>query len=299
MIKSFDEIFTRIQNSDLKKMAVVAAADEHTIEAVIKAHDEKIASAILIGDSEKIQELLEQKNAKGFEIIDAKDDREAAKIAVELANKGEADFIMKGGTDTKVVLKAVLNDNPISGNTTMSHIGALLLPTYHKLLFITDGGMIPYPDFDDKRAILENVLELLRSIGYERPKIACLAAVEKMNPKLKETVDGAKLKEMAEEGKFGECVVEGPISFDLIYNKEASELKGYESEVAGDADVILAPDMVCGNTLAKALNLAGKGVFCGIIYGALYPIVLTSRSMSAEEKFNSIAMAALVGRKQI
>ena len=298
MIKNFDEILNRLKVSDKPKtMAVVAAHDEHTIEAALNAQKRGIAVPILIGDKKKITRILENEFNKP-EIIDEPDDEKACAIGVRLANKGEAQFVMKGNTDTKVILKALLNDNPIKERENVfTHISAISMPTYHKLLYITDGGMIPYPTLEDKIKILKNASNFLYSLGYEEPKVAVLAAVEKYNPKLREVVEGVKLKEMAKKGEFGKCIVEAPISFDLIYQKEAAVIKKFESPVAGDADVILTPDMCCGNILAKSLSIAGGGIFSGIIYGALYPIVLTSRSMSAEEKFSSIALAALVKRR--
>lgn len=295
MIKNYDEIIERVKNNR-KTMAVVEAGDSHTLQAVIMAYEKGLITPLLIGDASKIKEHLKDYDHQ-FQIIDSIDPEESAKIGVALTNDGSCDFLMKGFIDTKVLLKAILNDNPLKEKTHLTHIAALSMPSYHKLLFLTDGGIIPYPSLEDKEYILRNVLELLRSIDYERPKVAMLSVVEKYNPKMKEVVDGVALKEKALKGEFGECVVEAPISFDLIYQKEAAEIKGYKSEVAGDADVILAPDMCLGNTLAKSLSIVGGGIFSGLVYGALYPVVLTSRSMSSEEKFYSIALSSLVRRR--
>jgi len=221
---------------------------------------------------------------------------EAARLAVELVKNGTVDFIIKGCLDTSVLLKAVVNrEEGLGTGRLMSHIAFNEVRTYHKLLITTDGGMNLYPDVNQKQQIIENAVEVLKKLGYDKPKVACLAAVEKVNPKMPETVDAMELKKRNQEGVLKDCVVEGPISFDLAFDKNAAMHKNYESPVAGDADVLLVPNIAVGNVLGKSLVHAAGGRMAGLVVGARCPIIITSRSSTAEEKFLSTALASLIG----
>ena len=250
--------------------------------------------AILVGDEGKIRELLKDLNATGeYEIANEPDSSKAAYKAVELVRENKADFLMKGKIDTAGILKAVVDkERGLGQGRLMSHVAIVEVPTYHKLLVATDGGMVMYPTLDQKKEIINNAVETLLKLGYERPKVGVLAAVEKVNPKMPETVDGDKLKEMNINGEIKNCIVEGPISYDLAIYEEAAKIKGYESQVAGDVDVLVVPDITTGNVLGKALIYSAKGKMAGIVVGAKVPIILTSRGSSAEEKFLSLALAA-------
>lgn len=296
VLTNFEQLISRVKALPVKKKCAVVAADEHTIQAALAADSEGLADPIFIGEADHIKSILAANNvSKSYRIIQSDDLPSAAMEGVELARNGEVDFILKGHIDTGILLKAVVNkEKGLGTGKLMTHFVFNEVPTYHKLLVTTDGGMVLYPDVDEKQAILENAVGVLHKLGYENPKVACLAAVEKVNPKMPETLDAKELKKRNLQGKIKGCTVEGPISFDLAYNHEAAEIKGYSSPVAGDADILLVPNLSAGNILGKSLVYAAGGRMAGFIVGAKCPIVLTSRSSSAEEKFLSIALSALV-----
>ena len=169
-------------------------------------------------------------------------------------------------------------------------------PYYHKLFAVTDVGLMMYPSLEQKKIIIENAVGIFNALGETLPKVGVLAAVEKVNPKMPETVDAAKLKEMNMDGTLSGCIVEGPISYDLCMDCEAAAIKEYTSPVAGDPDILLVPNIVSGNLVAKCLTCSGAAKTCGIVSGAKVPIILTSRSAPAEDKYRSIVLSAVVGR---
>lgn len=292
-MKSFDALLQGLEKAEKKVLAVVAA-DEHAIEAAIEGEKKNLVDAIFIGNEQEIKDILEKLGEKEeHEIIHAETLEEAAKKGVRLVGEGRAHMILKGHIDTAILLRAVLNkEYGIPQADVLSHIAVIDSPTYHKLFIVTDGGMIPYPTLEQKKAICEAAVDAMHKLGVEEPKVACLAAVEKPSEKLKETMDAKALKDMNESGELKGCIIEGPISFDLAYDPEAAALKDYKSPVAGDADIFLVPDFVCGNLLAKSFTYAAKAKMAGLILGAKAPILLTSRSSTAEEKFLSLALAA-------
>ncbi|WP_432663128.1 bifunctional enoyl-CoA hydratase/phosphate acetyltransferase [Wukongibacter baidiensis] len=294
--KSFDELIEKVQNLEsIKKVAVVVAEDEHTLEAVFKAKEDKIVEPILIGCKEKIKEVLAKLNESLDEesIIDAADDREAAVKAVELVNSDKVDFIMKGKIQTADLLKAVVDkEKGLQTGRIMSHVVIHEIPTYHKLLAVTDGGMMMYPNVAQKKEIIENAVDTYRAMGYESPKVAVLTAVEKVNPKMPETIDADELKQMNINGEIKDCIVEGPISYDLTMSKESAKIKGFESEVTGDADILIVPNITAGNILGKSLVYTANAKMAGFIVGAKVPIVLTSRGSTSEEKYLSLVLSA-------
>ncbi|MCF6465140.1 bifunctional enoyl-CoA hydratase/phosphate acetyltransferase [Clostridium sp. Cult2] len=296
VINNFNQLIKKVSNFEkTRKVAVVVAEDEHTLEAVFKANEERIVDPILIGNKEKIKEILDRKNyilSDEF-IIDVENDRAAAYKAVELVNMKKADFIMKGKIQTSDLLKAVVDkEKGIRTDRLMSHFAILEIPTYHKLLVITDGGMVMYPSIEEKKQIIQNAVDIMLSLGYKEPKIGVLTAVEKVNPKMPETVDAAELKKMNENGEIKNCIVEGPISYDLSMNKESAETKGFHSPVVGDVDILLTSNITAGNTLAKSLIYSGNSKMAGFIVGAKVPVVLTSRGSSTEEKYLSLVLSA-------
>lgn len=295
VIKNFDELIRKVANyKEKKKVAVVAAHDEHTLEAVFKAKEDGVVEPILIGRKDKIKEILDKHNFTLSDefIIDIEDESQAAYKAVELVNENKANSIMKGKIQTADLLKAVVDkERGIRTGRLMTHFAVLEVPTYHKLLAITDGGMVMYPTLEQKKGIIQNAVDVLLSLGYEKPKVAVLAAVEKVNPKMPETVDAAELKKMAESGELTNCIVEGPISYDIAMSKESAEIKGFDSPVVEDVDILIPPNIATGNILAKALIYSGNAKMAGIIVGAKVPIILTSRGSSSEEKYLSIVLA--------
>ncbi len=292
-MKSFDELIRKVEQAERKTVAVIAA-DEHSIEAALEGQKRGLVHPVFTGDRDSIERTLKALGAEGdYEILDAENLEEAAEKGVRLVSEGGAQMILKGAIDTPILLRAVLNKEwGLGTGNILSHIALMEVPTYHKLFIITDGGMIPYPDLEKKKIILESAVKAMHSLGVASPKVACLAAVEKASEKLPETMDAKALKEMNEQDEIQGCVVEGPISFDLAFDKDAAGLKHYVSPVAGDADIFLVPDFVVGNILSKSMIYAGKAKMAGMVVGAKVPILLTSRASSAEEKFLSLALAA-------
>ena len=296
VIKNFDELIKKVQSFEgKKKVAVAAAHDEHALEAVFHAVENNIIEPVLIGDKEKIKQIAAKlgKAVSDDSIIETADDNEAAAKAVELARNGQVDFIMKGKLQTADLLRAVVDkEKGLRTGKVMSHVSIQEVPTYHKLIITTDGGMMMYPDLEQKKKIIENAVGVLHSLGYENPKVGVLAAVETVNPKMPESVDGGKLKEMNQNGEITGCIVEGPISYDLAMNKESAEIKGYSSPVAGDPDILIVPNITAGNILGKCLVYSAGAKMAGFIVGAKVPIVLTSRGSSSEEKYLSLVISA-------
>lgn len=293
----FDDLVQKVKEDPRKrKLVAVAANDRHCIEAVIAARDGGLIVPVLIGDAVKMNEILAELGTTVEEMYDIADVNEAAAFAVKLVNEGRGDIILKGKLETKEVLRPVVNkETGLSDGNTMSFIAINEVPWYHKLIFITDGGMMPYPTLDQKKDEINNAVKAMRNMGYTNPKVAVLAAVEVVNPKMPETVDGDSLKQMNRTGEIPDCVVEGPISFDIALREESARVKGFVSEVAGDADLLVVPNIHCGNMLGKCMVESG-GKMVGLVLGAKAPILLTSRAASAEEKYLSIALAAFAAK---
>ena len=293
---SFEELIKKVKGyPERKRLAVAVAEDNHTLEAVINAREEGIISPILVGNKEKIKEVLEEMGEEVplEDIYDAENDEEACTLAVSLVREGKADFLMKGKVDTKVILKAVVNKETGLGlGRTMSHFTMFQVPTYHKILIAVDGGMVTYPTLEQKKDIITNTVNTLLDMGYTCPKVGVLACVEKVNPKMPETVEADELRQKNDRGEIENCIVEGPISYDCAIDKEIADFKGYESRIAGDVDVIVAPNIHAGNIMGKMLICTCKAKMAGFVVGAKCPVVLTSRGSSPEEKYLSIVVSA-------
>lgn len=280
-----------------KKLAVAAAADIHVLEAVSRAWEEKIIIPYLIGDKSEIVRRLNDLcvTLPSDAIIHEPDPVCAARKAVKLVREGEAEILMKGLINTSELLREVLNhETGLKHETIISHISINQIPTYHKLLIVTDAGIVIRPSLEEKAAIVRNAVNALRAVGYEKPKVAVLAALEKVNVKMPETVDAAALKEMNRKGELKGCCVEGPISLDLAIDAESAKIKGFDSPVVGDPDIVVVPDIACGNILNKSLRLLAGSKQVGMVMGAQVPIALTSRGASAESKYLSIAAASVM-----
>ncbi len=297
MIKSFKELADAAKAMEKKTvLAVVEAHDEHTLEAVMTAKKDGIIDAMLIGNEEKIREIITQEGADpaDYTIVPTSSIEESLKIGIDTIHSGKANVIMKGKMETGPFMKAIINkENDMMAGGRISLVGLFEHPTaYHKLLAVTDMGMNTYPDLEGKKDEINNAVKLLHALGIECPKVACLCAVEKLNPKMPETVDADALKKMNAAGEIPGCIVEGPISFDLAIKKESADLKGYESPVAGDADLLLVPDITCGNVLVKCMTEYAGATTAGAMLGAKCPLIITSRSAAASDKYYSIALAA-------
>ncbi|MBQ8831471.1 MAG: bifunctional enoyl-CoA hydratase/phosphate acetyltransferase [Oscillospiraceae bacterium] len=295
-IKSFKELAAAASAMPVKTVvAVVEAHDNHTLEAVIEAKKDGIIEGLLIGNEEKIKEILTANGADpaDYQIIGTNALEESLQVAVENINAGKATAIMKGKLETGQFMKAIVNkQNGLLSGGLLSLVGLYEHANYHKLLAVTDQGLNTYPDLNGKKNLIINAVGLLKKLGVEEPKVAVLAAVEKVNPKMPESVDGAELKKMNQEGEITGCIVEGPISFDLAVKQGAAAIKGYESPVAGDADILVVPDIAAGNILVKCMTDYAGAMTAGTILGAKVPVIVTSRSAEASDKYYSIALAA-------
>ncbi len=299
MYRNFDELISALQNDTTKRRcAVASAADKHTLEAVVKADLDGIIEPVLIGDEEKIITILREMGvrAEGFEIIHADSEEDSAQIACDLVNQGKASAIMKGLMETSTIMRAVLKkENNLRAGGLLSAVSLLEIPGYHKLLLTTDPGLNMYPDVDGKQQIIENAVALMRGLGVECPKVAVLAAVEVVNPKMQATVDAAELKRRNQAGEIKNCLVDGPLSFDIAMSEKAAKIKKLDSPVAGDPDIIVYPNIDVGNIAGKALVYSGGAKSAAIMVGARVPIINTSRSLSVDGKCRAIALAVACG----
>ncbi|WP_099188608.1 bifunctional enoyl-CoA hydratase/phosphate acetyltransferase [Tepidibacter mesophilus] len=298
MIKKLDQVISKVKSIQTMKLAVASAQDEEVLKAVFDARKKGIIEPILVGDTEKIKEIVKElnENIEGIELIEAKELKESAEIAVKLVSSKKADFVMKGLIDTSILLKEVLNkEYGLRTESLLSHVMVYELPSYHKLLILTDGGMNISPNLDQKYKIMNNAIQVGKSLELETVKGACIAAKEKVSDKMVATVDADQLSKM----EYGEgVIVEGPLAFDLAISKEAAKIKNFNSEVAGDADIMLVPTIEVGNGIGKALTYMADGKSAGIIMGAKAPVVLVSRADTHESKLYSIAIGALIANNK-
>ncbi len=302
MKQGFEEIVSKVKECGKKTVAVSVAQDSAVLEAVQEAKARGIADAILVGDEAKIREIAAGigMDLTGFEIIHEPDVIQASLKAVKLAHEGKADMYMKGLIDTKNFLKSVL-DKEVGLRTggVLSHVAVFEIPGIDRLLFLTDVAFMTYPTLEDKVHIINNTVPVCRACGVEMPKVAPLAAVEVVNPKMPVTVEAEELTRKCEAGEIPDCVVDGPLSLDLAIDPEAAKHKGATGrKIQGDADVLLFPDIHAGNQVYKAIVHMVPGVKNGcILTGTKVPVILTSRSDTFETKVNSIALAAVVAEE--
>jgi phosphate butyryltransferase len=296
--KNFDEVIhTAKMKKKRKSCAVVWVNSKQTVEAVLSAWRDGIIEPLLIGDVSRIQAAIEEigGHIEAMEIIPVQSPEEAAQKAVELVHCGRADTLMKGQLETSVLMHEVLNKkHGLRTEKIISIFGLYEIPTYHKLLGATDTGINVYPNLRQKKLIIENAVQALRGLGVPCPKVAVLAALEKVNPKMRETVEARALREMNERGEIKDCIVEGPISYDLALSEEGADVKGFKSPVMGDADLLMFPDLTSGNLTAKALVRSGGAKAGGCILGAKVPIMLPSRSSPVDEIYRSIVFTSAV-----
>ena len=298
MNKSFDDLLAKVSQVSRKKVSVACAHDSAVLEAVEDARVKGIADAILVGDKAKMEEIAKADGVdlSNFEVIDEPDNIAAAHKAVELVHNGKADMYMKGLIDTKSFLKSVL-DKEVGLRTekTLSHVCVFEIKGHDGLLFLSDVAFIPYPTLENKVAIIENTVDIAHACGIENPKVAPLAAVEVVNPKMPVTVEADELTKMNAEGKITGCIVDGPLSLDIAIDREAASHKGAnDRKIAGDADILLFPDIHAGNLVYKTLTHLCECKNGNIMTGTSAPVILTSRSDSKEVKVHSLALAAIV-----
>lgn len=300
-IKSFAQMLASLKNlQEQRTVAVVRAQDSHTLEAVLLARAEGLVTPVLLGDRQEIETILQalgQENVP-LEIIDLQDPLACAREAVKLVQEGKADCIMKGKIETGTIMKILVDkESGLRTGQLISLVAFLEIPAYHKVLAISDVGILMYPTLEQKKALIENAVGVFHALGVPSPKVAVMAAVEEVNPKMRETVEAATLKQWNQQGLLPGCIIEGPISYDLAVSSAAAQTKGYNSPVAGDVDLMVVPDIAAGNLLSKALVYSGGAKTAGIVAGSKVPLVITSRSATAEDKYMSLALAALVGRQ--
>jgi phosphate acetyltransferase len=292
----YEQLLVRCQALTPVATAVAHPSEETALEGALDAGAKGLITPILVGPEPKIREVA----AKGghdlgsVRIVDARHSHESAAKAVALVRQGEAEVLMKGSLHTDELLGAVVaRDTGLRTGRRISHVFIMDVPTYHKVLVITDAAINIAPTLEDKADICQNAIDLAISLGVERPKVAILAAVETVNSKMQPTLDAAALCKMAERGQIKGGILDGPLAFDNAISSEAARVKGIKSEVAGDPDILLAPDLEAGNILAKQLSFLANADSAGLVLGARVPIILTSRADSVRARIASCAVAML------
>lgn len=303
MLQNFEQLEKNMlaNKHSPQKVAVVKAASEHSLESIFELAKQDLLFPILIDQQSAINDLLQKMDIGNapYEIVHVTTDEEAAFKGVELVRQQQAKFMMKGNIQTSDLLKQVVNrETGIRKRDVLSHLALIEVPNYPRLIGVTDGGMLLSPNVDQKAAIIENALDVMKALDYQQPKFAVLSAAETLQPKLQASVDAAELTKRF-QSRVNECIVEGPISIDLSLNPEIATEKQYQGKIQGDADVLIASDIVAGNTLSKSMLLLAGGEMAGMIIGAQVPIILTSRSSSAEEKKYSLLLALQISRSMV
>ncbi len=300
MLKKLTELHDMARGHSRRKLVLAAAHDAHAMEAVINACKNNIVEGVFIGDEEKIRDIATQKgfDLNEFTIVNEPDNAKAAAIAVKMVRDKDADILMKGNLGTAVLLKAVLNkEYGLRTGEQISHLAVFELPTYHKLVALTDAAMNIAPEFGEKVSITRNAVIYLQQLGIKMPKVAMLSAVETVNPAMKSSMEASAIAKMSDRGQIKNCIIDGPLAFDNAVSKKSADLKGISSPVAGDADLLVADDIDAANGLYKAFIYFAQAKCAAVILGASAPIVLTSRADTDETKLNSIALAAAVQKQ--
>ena len=300
-MRNISDIIKFAKERGPKTVSVACCQDKDVLVAVENARKENIVNAILVGDIEKTKQIADEigMDLNNYELIDIKDLSEASLKAVELVSSGKAHMVMKGLVDTSIILKAVLNKEVgLRTGNVLSHVAVFDIEGYDRLFFLTDAAMNLAPDINGKKQIIENACELVRSLDIEEPKVALICAKEKVNPKMKDTVEAKELEDMYLRGEIKGCIVGGPFALDNAVSEEAAKHKGINHPVAGKADILVVPDIEAGNVLYKSITYFAKCENAGLIVGAKAPIILTSRADSDKTKLNSIALGVLAATKK-
>jgi len=295
VLKNLSDLKRIVEGGPRKKLVLAAAQDQHSLGAVVRAWKDNIIEPILIGDKEGIQNICASNNydIAGLRIIHEPDTEMSVEIAVKMVSSKQADILMKGKVGTSTLLKCVLNKEwGLRTGNLLSHFALFEVETYHKVIAVTDVAMNIAPNLKEKIAIVNNSVACLNRLGYSMPKVAVLGAVEMVNENMEATLDAALLSKMNQRDQIKNCIIDGPLAFDNAVSLESAQQKGIRSEVAGDTDLLLMPDIEVGNVLYKSLVFFAKAKVASIILGALVPIVLTSRSDSEQAKYDSILLSA-------
>lgn len=294
MIKTFDELEQLAIHRPSKKIALAMAEEADALTAVVSAAEKQIVEPILVGNEKNIHMVAERENLSisNFRIVPAEGEAAAAAKAVELVRIGEANLLMKGKVPTATIMKAVLNkETGIRGSGILSHVMILENPNYHKLLIMTDPALNIAPDLKTKAGIINNAVFASRKLGVEIPKIGIIGAVEKVNEAMPATLDAAILSKMADRGQLKNCIVDGPFALDNAVSSKSCEIKGIKTDVGGDADILLMPDIEAANVFYKAFAYLTNYKLSGVVLGADTPFIMTSRADSEMTKFLSILTA--------
>ncbi len=295
ILKNLSELKNLLDDKTVKRLILAAAHDHQSLGAVLKAYNDKIIQPVLIGDEKEIRRIAAEGKyeIEGIEIINESSVEKISEIAVKMASRGETDVLMKGKIGTSILLKHVLNKEwGLRTGNLLSHIALFEVETYHKLIAVTDVAMNIAPSLQDKISIVNNSVRCLNMLGVEKPKVAVLGAVEMVNESMQATMDAALLSKMNQRDQIKNCIIDGPLAFDNAISLESAIHKGIRSEVAGDTDLLLMPDIEVGNVLYKSMVFFARAKVASIILGASVPIVLTSRSDSEQAKYDSILLAA-------
>jgi phosphate butyryltransferase len=298
MITKISQLVEMAQAKRKRKIAVAMAGDYDVLEALKNAENYNIVDPILVGVQSNIESISKEigYDISKHEIINVEDRFEASLKATQLIRDGEADLLMKGLVSTGILLKAVVNkEHGLRTGSIISHVAVFETPQYHKLLGITDAAMNVAPTFEDKISIIKNAVEVFHKLGEPNPKVAVCGAVETVNQRMESTMHAATLSMMNKRDQITGCLIDGPLALDNAISKKAAQVKNIHSDVAGDVDIVVAPDINGANFLYKSLIFLGAANAAAVIMGAKVPIVLTSRADSEKIKFNSIALAAAIG----
>jgi phosphate butyryltransferase len=299
VLKNMDDLRRLIDGSPRRKLVLAAAQDQHSLGAIIKAWKEDIIEPILVGDKAGIEQICASNNydITGIRIVHEPDPEKSVETAVRMVSSKQADILMKGKIGSATLLRCVLNKEwGLRTGNLLSHFALFEVETYPKVIAVTDVAMNIAPSLQDKIAIVNNSVACLNRLGYKIPKVAVLGAVEMVNENMQATLDAALLSKMNQRDQIKNCIIDGPLAFDNAVSLESAQLKGIKSEVAGDTDLLLMPDIEVGNVLYKSLVFFAKAKVASIILGAMVPIVLTSRSDSEQAKFDSILLAAAASK---
>ena len=296
-LRNFDELLAMSKTVKKTTMAVAGANLPAAIDAVLDAKAHGIADAVLVGEPDGVRELLRERgqNPADFNIVKTAEGQTPAETAVEVVKAGDANFLLKGLVETTDLFRPVVKkENGLRTGRTISHVAFYQLPFYHKLLITSDGGVCAYPDLAKKKDIIINAVNALRALGYEKPKVGVLCCKEVADEKMPETMEAFELQKMAEAGEVGDCVVVGPISYDLALRADRAKIKKYDCPYSGDFDVLISPNIHAGNILGKCLECIPGVDMASYVSGARIPIVLTSRAAPAEERLRCVALAGIV-----
>ena len=302
-VRSLDQLVEKVKTVSKKKIAVALGQDPYTIESIAQAVKEGIADAVLIGDKVVIESVCADKGIDSnlFEIRDNKDAVSSSKYAVEMVRNGDADVIMKGLVGTDKFLKAVLDkDNGLlPPGAVMSYVGALDIPKYNKLLFLSDPAVIPFPDLKQKTAMVKYSVTMAHKLGIENPKVSLVSCTEKVNPGIPNTVTDAAICKMNQRGQIPGCIIDGPLDIFLSCDRDAVEVKGIPTPINGEADILIFPSLEASNVFYKGLMLFAGAELAGLIQGTTHPVIVISRSESAKSKFYCIALSCLMAESSL